>query len=147
MKYIKIKNFFVLLLSLMVFFSIGFSMVAHADDDEEGKDDEDRYEQQAVQPATETVTTPREVKVEKPKTVTQTIVDPPTTIVTYQTSTVEYADNDRDGLVDSLDPHPTVAEIYFVKDVDFNGIVDTFEYYEDYNLNGVVDVFENYDAS
>ena len=109
---------------MAVFFSIGFSIIAHADYE---KDNEDEYEDQAVQPVVQPQT--QTVKVAKPKTVTQTIVDPATTVVVNELKTVELPDSDRDGLVDSEDPHPNTPEIYFVKDDNQNGIVDTFENY------------------
>jgi hypothetical protein len=138
MGYFKFKNFFVILLSLMVFLSLGSSIVAHADEDEnedayetatkdEEEDDEDNYEQQVAQPIETSVAEVPSVKAEKPKVTTQTIVDPPTFVTVNETKTIEVSDRDRDGLIDSEDPHPDMAEIYFVKDDNQNGIVDDFE--------------------
>lgn len=49
--------------------------------------------------------------------------------VTTQTSTrvIIIKDRDGDGLIDTEDPHPDMAEIYIVKDENKNGIVDEFE--------------------
>jgi hypothetical protein len=124
---IKVKNF-----SVSIFFLIGFSIIAHADigETENGDSNENKTVQQpVVQSVAQPAAVPQETKTTKPKTVTQTIIDPPTTVVTYQAKTIEYADSDRDGLIDIEDPHPNIPEIYFVKDDNFNGIVDTFENY------------------
>ena len=68
-------------------------------------------------------------KSSKPKTVTQTVVVTPARTVTEdQVQTITLPDRDSDGIADSEDPYPDVAEIYIVKDDNLNGIVDTFEY-------------------
>jgi hypothetical protein len=128
MKHIKFKNVFVIMLSILVFSSVGFSIVAHADDDDKyERDDEEEYVQPA--PIVEQAPVVEIVEVSKPKTVTQTITDPSTTVVVNETRDVEYTDTDRDGLIDLEDPHPSIPEMFIVKDENFNGIVDTFENY------------------
>jgi hypothetical protein len=136
---LKLKNFFVLLLSVFVFFSIGFSMVASADDDEQ--EDDEREEQQIVtpiiqpiaQPVVQSVIQPEEKvqdeKVTKPKIITKKITDPPTKVIVNELRNFELSDSDLDGLIDAEDPHPEKPEIYLVKDDNNNGIVDTFENY------------------
>lgn len=52
--------------------------------------------------------------------------DPEITIDT-STAIVTFSDSDGDGLLDENDPHPSIAEIYIVKDDNLNGIVDDFE--------------------
>ena len=47
--------------------------------------------------------------------------------VSKSTKTIILKDSDGDGLLDSDDPHPEVAEIYIVLDENKNGIVDSFE--------------------
>ena len=65
----------------------------------------------------------------KAKTYKETIVVTPAQIVTEnQVQTISLPDQDNDGIPDSEDPHPDIAEIYIVKDDNLNGIVDTFEY-------------------
>jgi hypothetical protein len=49
------------------------------------------------------------------------------TKVTTTTKDITYKDSDGDGIFDVNDPHPNVAEIYVVKDDNWNGIVDVFE--------------------
>ncbi|MDD5397083.1 MAG: hypothetical protein PHW24_03425 [Candidatus Moranbacteria bacterium] len=130
----KPKNFFVVLLSMVVFFAIGFSIVAHADDHNENYNERERDDDHEIvapvvvesQPVVSTPE-PQPAEVATPKMVKQTIVDPPTTVTTYEVRTINLLDSDRDGLTDDQDPHPDTPEFYFVKDDNFNGIVDTFE--------------------
>lgn len=137
----KPKNFFVILLSILVFSSIGFSIAAHADDDDDDRienvsqesddeDDEDDDEDIAApEPEVENAASDdsKSQDNETSKTTTKTVVTPATTIIVNEVREVTLADSDRDGLFDNADPHPNVAEIYFVKDDNFNGIVDSFE--------------------
>lgn len=121
----KIKNFFVILLSILVLTAISFSIVRADDDEDDEEDDDDRYETSipaAVSSSQDSVS-----KTQTPKMVTKRIVDPPKTIVVNEVRTVELVDTDRDGIADETDPHPDKAEIYFVSDVNQNGIVDSFE--------------------
>lgn len=48
--------------------------------------------------------------------------------VSKSTKTIILKDSDGDGLLDSEDPHPEIAEIYIVLDENRNGIVDSFEF-------------------
>lgn len=121
----KIKFFSVGMLSIVIFSSIGFSVIAHADDN----NGDDEYEA-IIQPVSQSEPVVQDAaKTAKPQTVTQTVTDPPTTVIVNEVRNVTMTDSDADGLIDSEDPHPNIAEIYFVKDDNFNGIVDTFENY------------------
>ncbi len=62
-------------------------------------------------------------------------------------------DTDKDGLVDALDPNPTVPQQLFFTDTDKDGVADAndeypgdddFKYveFEDINTNGILDSFE-----
>ncbi|EKE18693.1 MAG: hypothetical protein ACD_9C00260G0004 [uncultured bacterium] len=44
-----------------------------------------------------------------------------------QFEVINLPDSDRDGIDDVNDPHPSIPEIYIVKDDNLNGIVDTLE--------------------
>jgi hypothetical protein len=120
----KNKLVFISLMLLMIT-GAGLSVFrfAYADDDDEY---EDRYEEEddsskAAETSTESAP--------KPKTYQETVVVSPARIVTQQQlQTVLLSDRDRDGIVDSEDVHPDIAEIYIVQDENLNGIVDTFEY-------------------
>lgn len=129
----KIKNFIVFLLSIAVFFSIGFSMIAHAEDDDESEDLErvDNVEEKQVALPTiqQSEEKPVVIKMTKPKKITKKITDPPTTVIVNELRNFELSDSDLDGLIDAEDPHPEKPEIYLVKDDNNNGIVDTFENY------------------
>lgn len=122
MKYSKL-----ILISLIVlmFAGAGLSVfrVVQAEDDEyeederEEKDEEDKEDEEEVEDSA------------KPKTYQETVVVSPARIITeQQLQTVFLPDRDRDGIIDSEDLHPDIAEIYIVQDENFNGIVDTFEY-------------------
>lgn len=122
----KLKNIFVIVLSIVVLFSIGFSIIAHADYEKDDSEDAvvSSVIQSTAQPQSQSTVT-----ITKPKTVTKTVVDPPKTVVVNETKSVVLPDSDHDGLVDAEDPHPKTPEIYFVKDDNQNGIVDSFENY------------------
>jgi hypothetical protein len=49
------------------------------------------------------------------------------TVTSTSTEVITLKDSDGDGLLDADDPHPSIAEIYIVKDENKNGIVDEFE--------------------
>lgn len=51
-------------------------------------------------------------------------IDTTTDVVTQ---TTVQKDSDGDGILDAVDPHPNIQEIYIVKDDNKNGIVDKFE--------------------
>lgn len=124
MKYMKVKSVLMFLLSVGVIASVGFSIGAHADDEDE-IDEEDIV----IKSATVSQAVQQASGVKKTKMITKTVTDPATTVVVNELRTVELADGDRDGLVDTEDPHPNIPEVYLVKDDNSNGIVDTFENY------------------
>lgn len=108
--------------SLLLIAAFGFLALSsvHADDDEaEEHEDGEEY---AV-PSSEAVS----VQEESVKTERRVVTDPPQIIWENQVQTVMVPDQDRDGLVDSEDPHPAIAEIYIAKDDNLNGIVDSWE--------------------
>lgn len=123
---------FVLLLTIMMLGSLSF---ARADDDDEDDDDDrdDRRSEIIVPaPVPEPVPTPSpapEVKTEKPKVIQPQQVVAPQLITITETvlQDVILQDSDRDGIEDSKDPFPEIAQIYIVVDDNNNGIVDTFE--------------------
>lgn len=128
----KLKNIFVVFLSFLIFSSIGFSVIAHADDDEEEEkiehiedEDEDEDVRQDVVSSESVVKTENSNESIKES---KTIVIPASTILVNELKTFTFMDSDRDGLIDNQDPHPNIVEIYFVKDENLNGIVDSFEY-------------------
>ena len=47
--------------------------------------------------------------------------------VSTNTRTRILKDSDGDGLLDSEDPHPDIAEVFIVEDENRNGIVDLYE--------------------
>ena len=69
----------------------------------------------------------------KPKTQTQTTTTKTPsgaevkTEVTQKVENIIKPDRDGDGLIDELDPHPDIPEVYIVVDANANGIVDSFE--------------------
>jgi hypothetical protein len=123
----KYKYLFFLMSLLVLIGGTASLNFVHADDDE------DRYEQDDDERATTSTTTTSVPTTsstkEKIKYVNQTIVVTPERIVTEnQLQTTSFPDRDRDGIIDSEDAHPDIAEIYIVQDSNLNGIVDTFEY-------------------
>lgn len=89
--------------------------VTHAEDDENEERDDDEDDDDGEEKNSETYT----------ETV---VVSPARVVMENQTQTVFLLDYDRDGIVDSEDLHPDMAEMFIVKDDNLNGIVDTFEY-------------------
>lgn len=96
-------------------------------DDDSNDNDEEEEEEYTVPSVTQSVS---EVVSTAPTTTTsskQTIVTPAKTVYETQIQTVQVPDSDRDGIADSQDPNPNIAEIYIVKDENLNGIVDSLE--------------------
>ena len=109
----KLKNYLVILLSILVLTAISFSIVrADDDDDGERERDDDHYEKSFYSSKINS----NNVKKQETKT-----------IVTEEIRQVEVVDTDKDGIPDNEDPHPDKPEIYFVSDANQNGIVDSFE--------------------
>lgn len=103
-----------ILLSIATAASLVVFRVTHAEDDdneEESDDREDDSKNSDSRAYTETV-----------------IVKPAQTVIENKIQTIYLPDRDRDGIADSKDQHPEIAEIYIVKDDNLNGIVDSFEY-------------------
>lgn len=124
----KIKNIFVILLSVLVLSSVALSFVAHADDEDDEDEDDDRYEEIRDEDDDAASTEERKViPAEEIKMITRQIIDPPRTIVVNELQTISLPDRDYDGIPDETDPHPDVAEIYVVSDANLNGIVDAIE--------------------
>lgn len=86
------------------------------DEDEDEEDDEDEEENEDDEEENESETSNSDVIIKSEKTVTE-----------EQTQTVLLKDSDRDGIDDTKDPHPYIAEIYVVIDENKNGIADEFE--------------------
>lgn len=95
---------------------IGVTKFAFAEDDEddkyeESKDDEDDEEDNE----------------NKSETTTQTVRLPDRYVTKTIIENIIKKDSDRDGLLDENDPHPDIAEIYIVNDVNQNGIDDKYD--------------------
>lgn len=100
----KIK-YFGMFWIIMLVFSIGI-FSAFAEDEEEDEDEDEEYSSSST---TARISQTTDVKTD------------------VSTKTVTLKDSDGDGILDNSDPHPSVAEIYIVKDDNSNGIVDDFE--------------------
>ncbi len=118
--------------------------IVHADDGEDyGDEGDDDYS------SSETVSTKQKTVKAKPVYETVLVEKVITTLDPIFT-----IDTDKDGLVDGLDPHPTVPESEYFTDDDNDGIAnafdmhigeDDFAYYEqenDENGNGILDSYE-----
>lgn len=109
------------------------------EEDEEEEEDEDEYEDEPKSSKTKNIPTYETVLVTK----TITTLDP-----------IFTTDQDKDLLVDGLDPHPTVHEQEYFTDDDGDSVPDAFDmhpgdddfsYYEgenDENGNGILDSYE-----
>lgn len=106
MKINKQKLSLILIIALFLLVS-GIFFVRAEDDDEEDGDSNQADTQQYI---TKTI-----------------VVEPAKTIYEKVIRNIEFSDTDHDGLINEEDPHPSVAEIYVVKDDNQNGIVDEFE--------------------
>ena len=123
-------------LGAMFFLSSSFAVSAYDGRmDTHEEEEEDEYVAPVVQTPTEvpavtttTTSTPVEVVRTVPVTTYQTVVDPPTYVTELQDQTVNKKDLDKDGLIDEIDPNPTIAEYYIVQDDDGDGINDLLEY-------------------
>jgi hypothetical protein len=86
---------------------------------------------------------------------TQEVLQPATpTYVQVQIVAIEFqTDTDKDGLVDALDPNPTVDQRLFFTDSDNDGVMDASDQhsgendlayltFEDANTNGILDMFD-----
>lgn len=114
------KVYFLFLVPALLFSSIAGFVRAEEDDDE------DRYENESR--STNDQASDSEPSQTKTKTVKQTIIISPAKMVTENiTQDILLSDKDFDGIPDSEDPHPDIAEIYMVSDDNLNGIVDDLE--------------------
>jgi hypothetical protein len=114
----------------------------YADDEEEDEEDDDEGEGSSkTTSTTETVTevVPAQTKTE---VVYKPVLDPSFTI-----------DTDSDGLMDALDPHPTVSEKLYFTDTDGDSVSDALDAYpgeddldyfddSDSNNDGILDSYE-----
>jgi hypothetical protein len=101
------------ILLIVMFFAVG-SWAVRAEDDEREEEDEEHQEDREDEKAEDKSSTETDAKVAQ-------------TTTSQSVETVILKDGDGDGILDKDDAHPTVAEIYIVKDDDKNGIVDSFE--------------------
>lgn len=132
----------------MVYENVMVSSVYAEDDeeDEEDEEDDDNYSATTDTSSSSTSTKTKSTPTYKTVYVTKVIttLDPKFT-----------TDTDKDGIVDGLDPHPTISEIEFFTDDDNDGIPNAFDthpgeddyaYFEqdqDANNNGILDSFES----
>ena len=117
-------NFFIF--SLLAIFLFSFSVptppsfsIAWAEDEEEQEDEKDEEDEEDEEDEKDD-----EEKSSDSESKTTITYVPVTTIIKRL---VTLKDSDGDGIEDPQDPHPSVAEIYVVKDENFNGVVDQFE--------------------
>jgi hypothetical protein len=127
----KYKKFSLFLIPLLLLWVYQISpRIAAADDDENdyGEIDNEENESPAVAPVIETAAASGNTAVSQPKTTYVTVTDPPTYVTEIKTETITKIDSDQDGLIDEIDPNPTIPEYYIVQDSNNNGISDLFEY-------------------
>jgi hypothetical protein len=115
----------------------------------ETEDDGNEFDDGGV-PAVSSTDTTSSVKVKSTPTYKKVLVTKVITTLDPQFKT----DQDKDGIVDGLDPHPTVSETEFFTDDDNDGVANAFDkhpkeddyaYFEqdqDANGNGVLDSYE-----
>lgn len=112
----------------------------HEEDEDEDEDEDDHDEDQKIEYVTE------EVEVEEP-------VQNAAPVVTKQIAPGFSTDTDGDGLVDAIDPHPTINEKLFFTDSDGDTVPDALDQHpneDDYsymeftdsNSNGISDDVE-----
>lgn len=148
----KYKKYFLLplLVSVLLFSSFWLARADDDDDDDDRDRDRRRSQQRDVSddtpnPIENTNPTPAPAPVSAPaptpdpvssqKTVIPSLKPPkikpipaPVTVITKTImEDVILPDLDRDGLPDSQDPHPDIAEIYIIRDDNGNGIDDNYE--------------------
>lgn len=122
----------------------------YAEDDEDENEDDD--EEDDDNHTASTTSTTKEIKTIKTKPVYKTVYF---TNVIATLDPIFTTDTDKDGIVDGLDPHPTVSEKEYFTDEDDDGIANAFDmyggeddyaYYEqdnDTNGNGILDSYES----
>ncbi|MFZ2187195.1 MAG: hypothetical protein WAV46_01020 [Candidatus Moraniibacteriota bacterium] len=125
--------------------------VAHAEDDEDEYEGEDGKDDNDSSSASSSSTT----KAKSTPTYKTVLV----TKVIMTLDPIFTTDQDQDGIVDGLDPHPAVSEREYFTDDDNDGIAnafdahqgeDDFTYYEqenDTNGNGILDSYESLGGS
>jgi hypothetical protein len=131
-----------------------FIPAVHAEDDEnerehESEEDDDYTPTTSTTSSTTTTTT----KTKSTPTYKTVLVEKVITTL----DPIFTSDQDQDGIVDGLDPHPTVHEREYFTDEDNDGIAnafdmhqgeDDFTFYEqenDANGNGILDSYESLD--
>lgn len=124
------KKTFFIFLSIVSFFlgTIVFvapQEVSFADDEEheedEDEDEEDDEEDDERDQDKENEKESRSISTSQPPR------SVPVTTTTLKSTTTTFKDTDGDGLYDNEDPHPTIPELYIVRDENRNGITDSFE--------------------
>lgn len=91
------------------------------DEDEDEEDDEDDEEDDERDQDKENEKESRSISTSQPPR------SVPVTTTTLKSTTTTFKDTDGDGLYDNEDPHPTIPELYIVRDENRNGITDSFE--------------------
>lgn len=116
----------ILFASLLLIFVVGINFALAEDDNE--REDEDRYQPAQVVPTTETPIVPE-------VTAAPTLISEPVTEIKAVTTTQTkeavrevLVDSDQDGVIDKLDIHPGEDDFAFVSDDNQNGIADDLEY-------------------
>jgi hypothetical protein len=133
------------------------------EDEEEHEEDEDEDEDRPRTVTTPAAPTPEPVveavkkeRVAKPKTIIQEIIEERPVVETYVETDPGYdTDGDGDGLVDALDPDPTMPQTAYFTDDDGDSVpnaLDTrpgaddilaLDELNDSNANGILDTYES----
>ena len=113
------KYFYVLLISLVVFFAVSIQRKVLAEVENENEREDEGHVTTVID------TNPAKKTVKKTETVTEykKLSDTITQIIT----TITRHDSDGDGLYDDEDAHPTINDYFIVVDDNLNGIDDKYE--------------------
>jgi len=103
------------------------------DDEHEDEDDDDEREEEQVE--YEIIEVPVEEEV---------VVEPIRYVTVFDTG--YNIDTDKDGLVDAIDPNPTIHEREFFTDTDGDGVANALDSYpneDDYSMVEFIDINQN----
>lgn len=132
-----------------------FISTVSAEDDEGEREGEDDYQAPVTTQADPVLSTGSSTTVQT-KQVIQNVIEYKSVTKTVTVTDEEYRiDSDGDGLVDAIDPNPTIKQSEFFTDIDGDGVPnafdlhhdeDDFAYFDDaetdMNSNGILDSYE-----